>query len=183
MRGQERDVRRELERALRKVGQPALYVIDDIQEAGPDADPPTIGDFCPAVGAVTVLATSRQDTREESVRRIEVDTLGRDSAILLLTDNVPGAAALSWTDWGRIAEWVGDLPIALDLLNRSLALGSISPRALLERVHSTDQPPSTTVELDRLREALRGQVPANAVRVLRRLFPSRSRSWTIQRSK
>jgi hypothetical protein len=170
MRGRGRDVRRELERALRKIGQPALYVIDDIQEAGPGADPPAIGDFCPAVAAVTVLATSRQDTREESVRRIEVETLARDSAILLLTDNVPGAAALSWADWGRIAEWVGDLPIALDLLNRSLALGSISPRALVERVHSTAQPPSATVELDRLSEALRGQVPKGAVRGVTEAF-------------
>ncbi len=57
-----------------------------------------------------------------------------DPAVLLLTDNVPGTATLSWADWGRIAEWVGDLPIALDLLNRSLALSSITPGALLERV-------------------------------------------------
>ena len=122
------------------------------------------------MGAVAILATSRQDTREENVRRIAVDILGRDSAILLLTDNVQGAAALSWADWGRIAEWVGDLPIALDLLNRSLALGSISPRALLERMRSTDQSPGATGELDRLREALRGQVPANAVRGVTEAF-------------
>ena len=170
MRGQGRDVRRELERALRKIAQPALYVIDNIPEASPGADPQAIGDFCPALGAVAVLATSRQDTREENVRRISVDILGRDSAILLLTDNVPGAAALSWADWGRIAEWVGDLPIALDLLNRSLALGSISPRALLERVSLTDEPAGATGELDRLREALRGQVPANAVRGVTEAF-------------
>jgi hypothetical protein len=163
MRGQGRDVRRELERALRGIGQPALYVIDNIPEAGSGADPPPIGDFCPALGAVAILATSRQDTREESVKPIPVDVLGRDSAILLLTDNLPGAAALAWADWGRIAEWVGDLPIALDLLNRSLALDSITPRALLERVNRTDQPSGAAGELDGLREALRGQVPANAV--------------------
>lgn len=136
MRSQGRDVGRSLQHALRKIGQPALYVIDNILEASPGADPPAIGDFCPALGAVTILATSRQDTREENVSRITVDTLGRESAILLLTDNVPGAAALSWADWGRIAVWVGDLPIALDLLNRSLALGSISPRSLLEPMSS-----------------------------------------------
>jgi tetratricopeptide (TPR) repeat protein len=170
MRAQGRDVRRELERALRKIPQPALYVIDNIPEAGLGADPASIGDFCPAVGAVTVLATSRQDTREENVRSIPVDILGRDSAILLLTDNVPGMAALPWADWGRIAEWVGDLPIALDLLNRSLALGSIAPQALLERLCRTDQSPSATRELDRLREALRGQVPANAVRGVTEAF-------------
>ena len=48
---------------------------------------------------------------------IRVDTLVRDSAILLLTNEVREWPALSWADWERIAEWVGDLPIALDLLN------------------------------------------------------------------
>jgi tetratricopeptide (TPR) repeat protein len=170
MRVQGRDVRRELERALRKVGQRALYVVDDIPEAAVGRDPPVIADFCPAVGAVTVLATSRQDTREESVSKIAVDILGRDSAILLLTDNVPGAAALSWTAWARIAEWVGDLPIALDLLNRSLALGSITPLALLKRAHSIARSSSATGELDRLSEALRGQVPKGAVRGVTEAF-------------
>ena len=163
MRGQGRDVRRELGRALRQIGQPALYVIDNIPEASRGGHPPSIGDFCPAVGAVTILATSRQETCEQNVERIEVGTLERDSAILLLTNALPGAAALSWADWGRIAEWVGDLPLALDLLNRSLALGS-TPRSLLERVHRLDHSSSATAELDRLSEALRGQVPEGAVR-------------------
>jgi hypothetical protein len=89
MRRQGRDVRRELERALRQIGRPTLYVIDNIPEAVPGADPPSINDFCPAIGAVTILATSRQDTREQNVRRISVDILGRDAAILLVTDDVP----------------------------------------------------------------------------------------------
>jgi hypothetical protein len=39
---QRRNVRRELERALRKIGQPALYVIDNIPEAPPGSHPPPI---------------------------------------------------------------------------------------------------------------------------------------------
>jgi hypothetical protein len=77
-----------------------------------------------------------------------------------LTHNVPAAAALSWADWGRIAEWVGDLPIALDLLNACLALGSITPSVLVGRVGQASRP---VRELDHLREALRGQVPKDAV--------------------
>src|ERR1039458_7899325 len=170
MRKRGRDIRRELERALRRIGQPALYVIDNIPEAPVGTAPPSVGYFCPAVGAVAVLATSRQDTREEGVRRIPVDVLGRDAAILLLTSEVPGAGALSWSEWGRIAEWVGDLPIALDLLNRSLALGSISPGALFERVQLTDQMGGVTSELERLSDALRGQVPDKAVRGVTETF-------------
>ena len=160
MRGQGRDVQRELERALRGIRQPALYVIDNIPEAGAGAAPPETAVFCPAPDAVTILATSRQDTREAHVQRIPVEELERDAAILLLTDGVPGAAALAWAEWARIAEWVGDLPVALDLLNRSLALGAIAMRALLGRVDA----PGAAGELDRLSEALRGQVPANALR-------------------
>jgi|CZKX01.1.fsa_nt_gi hypothetical protein len=168
MRSQGRGVRRELRRALNKIGRPAFYVIDNIPEVPSGSDPPPIADFCPALGAVAVLATSRQDTREAHVRPIPVDTLERDPAILLLTDNVPGAAALSWDDWGRIAEWVGDLPIALDLLNACVALGSITPSDLLGRVAGQDSRPVR--ELDRLRDALRGQVPKDAVRGVTEAF-------------
>ena len=92
---------------------------------------------------------------------IALGTFERDSAILLLTENVPYANALTWSDWGRIAEWVGDLPIALDLLNRSLVLNAISPKGFLDRTESS-QPSSPTRELDRLRESLRGQIPEKA---------------------
>ena len=49
--------------------------------------------------------------------------------------------SLSWAQWGEIAEWVGDLPLALDLL----------------------KPESAAAELDQLRDVLQGQVPHNAV--------------------
>jgi tetratricopeptide (TPR) repeat protein len=168
MRAQRRNVRSELERALHQIAQPALYVIDNIPEAPPGSDPPPIADFCPALGAVAVLATSRQDTREAHVKQIPIDTLERDPAILLLTDNVPGSAALSWADWGRIAAWVGDLPIALDLLNACLALSSITPSNLLQRAVGRASRPVR--ELDRLRDALRGQVPKDAVRGITEAF-------------
>ncbi len=118
MRAAGRDVRRELERALRGIRQPALYVVDNVPEGDAKAGPPSIAQFCPALDAVCILATSRQDAGEESARRISIGSLSRDSAVLLLTDNLQDDDALSWEDWGRIAEWVGDLPIALDLLNR-----------------------------------------------------------------
>ncbi|MCX6635877.1 MAG: TIR domain-containing protein, partial [Acidobacteria bacterium] len=82
MRAQRRDIRREMECALRRIGEPTLYVIDNVPEAAPGKDPPTIGEFCPALGAVTVVATSRQDTREEGVRTMSVDELEPTAAIL-----------------------------------------------------------------------------------------------------
>lgn len=160
MRQQQRDIGRDLEQALRKIKEPALYVVDNIPEAAPGDDARSIGDYCPALGVVTVLATSRQDTQEEGVKTISVDTLERDSAVLLLTENLPGFGRLSWADWGKIAEWVGDLPLALDLLNRCLALRSVTPDDLSQQASSA----SAVGELDTLRKALQGQVPPGAVR-------------------
>jgi len=169
MRKAGRDTRRELEHALRDIRQPALYLIDDIPEAAFDEDPPDIAEFCPALGAVTVLATSRQDTSEDGVRTISLETLVPDAGILLLTENVPGISTLSWAKWARIAEWVGYLPLALDLLNRSLALGSIRASDLLRRATALEAS-GTTAELDRLRDAVRGQVPKDAVRGITQAF-------------
>ena len=167
LRAQDRDVRRELERALRGIGRPTLYVVDNVPEPTSGKEPPSIGEFCPALGAVTVLATSRQDTREANVRAIPVDALTPEAATLLLTENVPGAGVLTWKEWERVAGWVGYLPLALDLLNRSLLLRSISARDLLKRA-ATVEP--RTAQLDRLREALRGQVPKDAVRGITEAF-------------
>jgi len=159
MRAQNRDVRQELGAALRGIGRPALYVVDNIPEPVAGEDPPTIQKFCPALGAVTVLSTSRQNTREANVQPISVDVLAPDAATLLLTDNVPGAGVLTWQEWGRIAQWVDFHPLALDLLNRSLLFQSISARALLQKSRTAGP---RTPQLDLLREALRGQVPSDA---------------------
>ncbi len=169
MRGQNRDVRGELERALRSIRQPALFIVDNIPESSPAADPPAVSDFCPAMGAVTTLATSRQDAPEAGVQTLSLETLERDAAVLLLTDNVQGAAAVAWDAWGRITDWVGALPIALDLLNRSLALGAVTPRVVLARIEGREQA-GTTGELDRMRDALRGQVPRDAVHGITETF-------------
>jgi hypothetical protein len=90
-----------------------------------------------------------------------------EAATLLLTENVPGAGVMTWKEWERVAGWVGYLPLALDLLNRSILLRSISARDLLNKI-ATVEP--RTAELDRLREALRGQVPKDAVRGITEAF-------------
>src|SRR5260221_9996446 len=169
MRARNRDVRIELASRLRAIDRPALYIIDNVPEAAPGADPRPLSDFCPAVGSVTVLATSRQDTQESGVVPLAVGPLSSDAAVLLLTNNVAGSGQLSWSEWVGIAEWVGCLPIALDLLNRCLAVGSLSPSELLTR---TSDPLSAgpTSELDRLRDTLRGQLPPNSVYAITEAF-------------
>ena len=157
LRGQRPTIRERLDAALRAIQQPVLYVADNVPEAAPDEDPLPLESFCPALGAVTVIATSRQDTRESGVESIKVDELERDSAILLLRKDVPSPASLSWEDWGRIADWVGNLPVALELLNRALFFDSISPKELLAQATGSATG-TATARLDRFGKALRGQV-------------------------
>lgn len=166
---QQRDVRRELGDALRRIEEPVLFIVDDIPEGVSGRSPNKVGDFCPALGAVTVVSTSRHDTREPGVMTVKVETLDDDAATLLLTEDVPCMGRIPWTDWQFIANWVGNLPIALDLLNRCLSLNSISAEELLGRVRSPVIP-STAVELDRLGAGLSGQVPDNVARGITDVF-------------
>jgi tetratricopeptide (TPR) repeat protein len=154
------DLKRKLGRTLRAIGKPVLYVIDNVPEAGPGEAARSLADFCPAIGAVTVLATSRQDSHEIGVRVIEVESLGRNSAVLLLTDRVTGATRLNWEKWESLSSWVGDLPLALDLLNAGLALGAVTAQELLEAAADANGP---ATELDEMEESLRTQVPAGAL--------------------
>jgi hypothetical protein len=169
MRKMGRDVRKELGDALRRIEEPVLFIIDNILEVIPGRSPRIVGDFCPALGSVTVVSTSRQDTSEPGVNTIKVDSLDDDAAILLLTENVPGIDTIPWVDWQLITNWVGNLPIALDLLNRCLSLNSISAKELVRRVRSPVLP-SIAVELDRLGAGLRGQVPDGVARGITDVF-------------
>jgi hypothetical protein len=81
MRKEDRNVAEELAAGLKGIKQPVLYVVDNIPES---ENPRPIHDFCPAVGEVVVLATSRQKNIEGGVKTFDVETLEREAAILLL---------------------------------------------------------------------------------------------------
>jgi len=161
LRGKKPTITERLDAALRAIPQPVLYIADNVPESAPGEDPLPLAIFCPALGAVTVIATSRQDTREYGIESIKVNQLPRESAMLLLREDVPSPASVSWDDWGRIAAWVGDLPVALDLLNRALVLRSISAKLLLVQMNAPETA-STTAQLDHFAASLQGQVPTKA---------------------
>ena len=137
LRAQDRDVRQELERALRGIGRPALYVVDNIPEPAAGKDPPSIGEFCPALGAVTVLATSRHDTRESNVQTIPVDALTPEAATLAVDGKRAGCRHADLEGVGASCR-VGGLPAigtrsaepfapaAVDLCTRSAEEGHYS---------------------------------------------------------
>lgn len=144
-------------RALAKepAEKPILFVVDNVPETPTGSSVRRLQDFCPALGLVTLLVTSRQRTTEPGVKWIPVGVLQRRSSVALLTHELPNSDDLDQGDWGDIAAWVGDLPLALDLLNRSIALGALTPRELLDVARRQ----SPTSALDMQREALRGHVP------------------------
>jgi tetratricopeptide (TPR) repeat protein len=170
MRAQGRNLRRELRHALRAISEPALFVVDDIPEPAAGERPLSLSHFCPGLTAIAVLATSRQNTREPGVGTISVGPLESDSAVLLLTDSLAGISALTWPEWQIISDAVGELPIALDLVNRAVLLNSISPEELLKRLRVTRQTHGTTMEIDHLGSALRDQVPADVARGIGEAF-------------
>lgn len=163
LRQQKADLRGLLSTALRELppDKPVLIVVDNVPESASGAPARSLGDYCPALGISTVLATSRQRTVESGVAALPLDVLPRSASVALLTHGLARPDSLRREQWEKLAEWVGDLPLALDLLNRVLFFDSDwAPRLLDMAEHSAP----LTAELDGLSEALRGQVPEGAIR-------------------
>jgi len=154
--------------ALRKVPRSSsiLVVVDDIPETPSDEQPHSISEYCPALGTVTVLATSRQRSGEPGVIEIELETLSTAASILLLTKDLRSRSDLEDKDWASIAAWVGNLPLALDLLNRALYFNAVTPQGLLNRCRHA----SVSREFESLKNALEKQVAGRPLRGLVEAF-------------
>jgi len=160
-----KNARDELTRALQRLpnDEPVLFVIDNVPESMPDAQPHPLSTWCPALGHVTALATSRMHVSLEqgSIQELNIDVLAPEDSVALLTYQVKQVSALTDKQWLTIAEWVGRLPLALDLLQRAMKAGALSPTELYS-IASESHP--LTAELDRLTDAISPQLPTGAVR-------------------
>jgi tetratricopeptide (TPR) repeat protein len=145
-----------------------LFIIDNVPEPHPDQPPKPLDTWCPVLGEVPVLTTSR--TRVAfgaggSAVALPIDTLNLASAVELLTTDTQ-REPLNVTGWNEIAGWVGHLPLALEVLNRLLRSGEMTPRALLNL--SREQRPSAAI--DAAMESIRNVVPAGALRGITEAF-------------
>jgi tetratricopeptide (TPR) repeat protein len=157
-----RDARRELADAFQDLpgDQPVLYVLDNVPEPPPGQSPKPVRHWCPALGRVTLLATSRlRLAGDASIRALPVDVLTPEGAVLLLTRGLD-RTAIPDSAWQRLADWVGCLPLALELLNGALALGSLAPHEIWPRLERA----GVARELDEQMQALRDHVPEGALR-------------------
>ena len=165
-----RNAREELAAALQQLPGEAgvLFVVDDVPEPAPGVPPKGLEEWCPGVGVVTVLSTSRTTTGSLSanVHPLNLDVLPVEAAVELLTYRNE-RAALDDRQWALIAEWVGRLPLALELLQHAMQARAILPLELFDLAKENR---GTTDELNQLMDALRGAVPAGALRGITEAF-------------
>src|SRR5690606_30726290 len=126
---QQRNAARELAQALHSLSakEPVLYIVDNVPEPAPGHPPKPLKTWCPALGKVSLAASARARLPLGCERRqaAPVATLVPDAAVVLLTEEVD-RSSLAASDWRFIAEWVGHLPLALELLNRALRASAIT---------------------------------------------------------
>ncbi|HZH77853.1 MAG TPA: toll/interleukin-1 receptor domain-containing protein [Archangium sp.] len=164
----ERSAAQEMAEALDAIAarERVLYVVDNVPEPVQDEAPKSLWTWCPVIGRVSLLATSRTSLGlEGGVHALPISTLAPDAAVTLLTRGL-GRSRVDEAGWYRIAEWVGYLPLALDLLNRAMLARGISPEELLARAQ--EQEPLQ--ELERQMKLLRRHVPAKSLRGITEAF-------------
>lgn len=146
---------------------PPLFIIDNVPDPESAQPPQPLETWCPVLGEVPVLTTSR--TRVSlvggNVLALPIQTLDPDAAVRLLTSGTPREQLIE-AEWSKIADWVGHLPLALELLNAMLRSRAMTPRAMLEM--SRDQRPSEA--LDSGMKAIRGSVPEGKLRGIAETF-------------
>jgi tetratricopeptide (TPR) repeat protein len=128
---QEQGVAARLAEAARahRPGQAQLWVLDHLPEPEPGQELPAFTELCPRWGEVAVLITSRVRPADPELPVIELEALDDAAGVALLTAGLPpGGMALA--DATAVVRWVGGLPIALELLARSLDLGDLSATEL-----------------------------------------------------
>jgi tetratricopeptide (TPR) repeat protein len=137
---------------------PALCVVDNIPEID---EPRPVRDCFPGLGKVSVLLTGRQSMREPGISVLELDRLPESASVLMLTRDLETSDSISQLEWKEIAEWVGHLPLALELLRWAILDSGVQPKDVLVQARKQS---STTTELDTKAKALRGQVSAEFLR-------------------
>lgn len=148
---------------------PALVVVDSVPEPSAGARPEPLSHWCPMLGLVTVLATSRLDLRGTVAGAIgrPLDVLTPSQAISLMTEGFAGRGQLSEAEWQRIVAWVGCLPLALTLLRSMLAN---TAKSAVELLADADSRRPVTPALDTAMQALSGSVSAGVLRGITEAF-------------
>ncbi len=135
-----------------------LYVVDNVPEPQAGTPPRPLETWCPGLGLVSALFTSRLTLKGAGVVPLPVDVLSREAAIALLLDGVAGVDSTR-PQWANVVEWVGRLPLALRLLNSVLLHQALTPAELWNLVEK-----GTTEVLEEHLEQVRPALPQGSHR-------------------
>ncbi len=114
-------------------GQVQLWVLDHLpEEAIGEA---LLATWCPRWGEVAVLVTSRMRPDTEGMQVLELEGLRETEGAALLVAGLP-AGSMSAEDAAMVVRWVGGMPLALELLARSLDLGDLSPAEVVAQART-----------------------------------------------
>ncbi|MGE0577862.1 MAG: TIR domain-containing protein [Reyranella sp.] len=141
-------------------GQRILWVVDNLPEPQAGQQPAPLDHWCPPLGHVSLLLTSRRPQVHGCDETLVVDALPADAAVRVLTRPDVDPRWLSGADWSAICRWVGGLPLALGILQAGLADGSLAAEALRAAVDTTEPAPALDEEVAQLAEVM----PAGTLR-------------------
>jgi len=141
-------------------GQRILWVVDNLPEPQAGQQPAPLDHWCPPLGQVSLLLTSRRPQVHGCDETLLVDALPTDAAVRVLTRPDVDPRWLPVADWAAICRWVGGLPLALGILQAGLADGSLAAATLRAAVDTTEPAPALDEEVAQLAEVM----PAGALR-------------------
>lgn len=141
-------------------GQRILWVVDNLPEPQAGQTPAPLDTWCPPLGHVSLLLTSRRPQVHGCDETLFVEALPIDAAVRVLTRPDVDPRWLPVADWSAICRWVGGLPLALGILQAGLADGSLAAEALRAAVDTTEPASTLDDEVAQLAEVM----PAGTLR-------------------
>ncbi len=147
-------------------GKPVLWIVDNIPvpEKGTAVRP--LSYWCPPQQDVKILCTSRRCSIPGTDTTIQLVELMETAAVEMLTQPRVKRSWLQDEDWATITQWVGGLPLALGILNKSLAESFISAQEMLAMAQGSE----AALSLDKELQALREEIPAEYLRGVTEAF-------------
>jgi tetratricopeptide (TPR) repeat protein len=136
---------------------PILYIVDDLPESGPGEPILPLREYCPALGHVACLVTSRVlQGYGQLVRPLALDVLDPPAARNMLSQGTNAAVTrvLGERELDELANWCGCLPLALEVLNGVLVNEAATAEALLQQARSDDIARALSLHVARLRRSM-----------------------------
>jgi hypothetical protein len=139
-----------------------LLVVDNLHTSERHDAPDALTEWIPCLGDVPAIITTRGRIAalpNLSIEMVSLEPLERDAAVSLLRTALR-STRMTEDEWNEVADWVGSLPLALELLNRALRTGSLTVGALLTAARGSN----STELLDDVVRLLRHQIASSNVR-------------------